>query len=208
MVKSFGILTTLLCITTEVVSQTSYVEDGSRRGLIEVSASIYPTFSMNKKSSMNFVGGHLAYQLDDKYSLRGDVLVMTSTQSGTPVYNDYFLIETGVLRNFTVKRFDYFVGLEFGLAALQNYQDEINLLENLNHRYYQPVWDLTTGFKFHVSNYFYFYAEAKLLNNRNPEANGLQTNLSVTGGLGLQLPTKKLRELNQEGKRKRKFRYI
>lgn len=172
------------------------VEHGERQGLLEVSGSIYPTFSMNRKSAMNFVGGHFAYQVDHKYSFRGDALVMTSTQSGTPVYNDYFLIEAGFLRNFTVKRFDYFVGLEFGLSAMQMYEYPENniLVATQEPRYYQPVWDLTTGFKFHASQYFYFYAEAKLLNNRNPEANNLQTNLSVTGGLGLQLPTKMFNE--------------
>ncbi len=168
------------------------VENGERQGLLEVSGSIYPTFSMNRKSAMNFVGGHFAYQLDHKYSFRGDALVLTSTQSGTPVYNDYFLIEAGVLRNFTVKRFDFFIGLEFGLSAMQVYRNELETLQYENHRFYQPVWDGMMGFKFHASQYFYFYAETKLLNNRNPEANNLQTNLSVTGGLGLQLPTKKL----------------
>jgi len=170
------------------------VETGERQGLLEVSGSIYPTFSMNRKSNMNFVGGHLAYQLDDKYSFRGDALIMTSTQSGAQIYNDYFLIESGFTRNVTFKRFDIFGGIEFGLAGMQLYRDPNSVTLNAQplHRYYQPVWDGILGFKFHVSQYFYFYGEMKALNNRNPEANSLQTNLAVTGGLGIQLPTKKL----------------
>lgn len=186
------------------------VEAGERQGLLEVSASIYPTFSMNYKSNMNFVGGHMAYQLDDKYSFRGDILAMTSTQSGKAIYNDYFLIETGVVRNISVKRFDFFLGLEFGMAGIQLYRDNNSLILNAPplYRYYQPVWDAMLGFKFHVSPYFYFYGETKFLNNRNPEANSLQSNLAVTGGLGLQLPTKKFIDANKEAKHKRKNRYI
>ncbi len=205
MVRVIATILSLTCFTG--IAQE--VESGERQGLLEVSGSIYPTFSMNRKSTMNFVGGHLAYQLDDNYSFRGDAFVMTSTQSGTEIYDDYFLIEAGFLRNFTKKRFDYFVGLEFGLAAMQMYRDPVNEPQiSVDHRFYQPVWDLTTGFKFHVSPYFYFYAETKLLNNRNPEADNLQTNLAVTGGLGLQLPTRKISELNKEAKKKRKNRYI
>jgi len=191
------IIAAIICFTAFSAGAQN-VENGERRGLLEVSGSIYPTFSLNYNSTMNFVGGHMAYQLDDKYSFRGDAFVMTSTQSGTAIYNDYFLIEAGFLRNFTKKRFDYFVGIEFGLTRIQIQHPAEEILGHpaltysyLNKSYYQPVFDLTTGFKFHVSPYFYFYAEAKLLNNRNPEADNLQTNLAVTGGLGIQLPTKK-----------------
>lgn len=200
----------VLSIAAYFIALTGFgqeVETGERQGLLEVSASIYPTFSMNRKCTMNFVGGHLAYQLDDKYSFRGDALIMTSTQSGTPIYNDYFLIEAGFLRNFTKKRFDYFAGIELGLTRIQIERpvEETSEQQFLPYSfyyisYYQPVFDLTTGFKFHVSNYFYFYAEAKLLNNRNPEANNSQSNLSVTGGLGLQLPTKKLKTYFESSK--------
>lgn len=177
-------------------SFTTHAQDitnGQRAGLLEVSGSIYPTTSFNAKSMMNFVGGHMAYQLDDKYSFRGDAMVFTSTQSGGAIYNDYFMIEAGFLRNFSHNRFDYFVGIELGLASIQLAPsgEWLTLVAKEYPRYYQPVWDLTTGAKFHVSRYFYFYAEAKLLNNRHPEMNALQSNLAFTGGLGLQLPTKR-----------------
>jgi hypothetical protein len=192
------IFAAIICLTAFSV-RAQEVETGERGGLLEVSGSIYPTFSLNSKSTMNFVGGHLAYQLDDKYSFRGDMFVMTSTQSGAMIYNDYFLIEAGFLRNFTKNRFDYFVGIELGLTRIQIQHPAEEVLGGpvltygyLNRSYYQPVFDLTTGFKFHVNPYFYFYAETKLLNNRNPEANQVQSNLAVTGGLGIQLPVKKL----------------
>lgn len=170
------------------------VANGERAGLLEVSGSIYPTVSLNQKNVMNFVGGHTAFQFDEHYSFRGDLLTFTSTQSGSPLFNDYFLIEAGFLRNFTSKRFDYFVGIELGLSRVQLYRDPENMIQNAPPvpKYYQSVLDLTTGFKFHVSNYFYFYAETKLLNNHHPEKAVLQSNLMFTGGLGLQLPTKKI----------------
>ena len=173
---------------------------GERAGLLEVSGSIYPTVSLNQHALSNFVGGHLAFQFDEKYSFRGDILTFTSLQSGSPLFNDYFLVEAGFLRNFTSKRFDYFVGIELGLShiQIQHPVEEFGITSlsygTLNRSYYQPVFDLTTGFKFHVSNYFYFYAEAKLLNNRHPEKVQMQSNLAFTGGLGLQLPCKKLQK--------------
>jgi len=178
---------------TGLTSNAQEITQGERAGLLQVSGSIYPTISLNVKSNMNLIGGHAAYQITDDYSFRGDLLTLTSTQSNSTIYNDYFLLEAGFLRNFSNKRFDYFVGLELGLCRIQLERDlkAFPQYSIQNPTYYQPVWDLTTGFKFHVSQYFYFYGEMKLLNNRNPEANNLQTNLAVTGGLGLQLPTKR-----------------
>lgn len=175
-------------------AQAQDITNGERNGLLEASGSIYPTISLNQKSTMNMVGGHMAYQFTDNYSFRGDLLTLTSTQSNSTIYNDYFLIEAGFLRNFSVKRFDYFVGIELGLVRIQLERDPVNYPQYMNYNptYYQSVLDLTTGFKFHVSPYFYFYAETKLLNNHHPEKAALQSNLTFTGGLGLQLPTKKI----------------
>lgn len=170
-------------------AMTQDVENGERQGLLEVSGSIYPTFSYNNQSVLNVAGGHLAYQVDDHYSFRGDAFVSTSTQRGDELYNDLVLIEASFIRNFTWNRFDVFTGLGMGIAGVEvnRYPGEFPY-SYPSRRYYQPNLDLTIGFKFHVSNYFYFYAETHNWIMHHPEEDYALGNFAVTGGLGLQLP--------------------
>jgi len=187
------IIVAVLALSNSAFAQN--VENGERRGLLEVSGSIYPTFSLNNGSILNVVGGHFAYQFDEHYSFRGDAFVSTSTQKGTPLYNDFTLIQGGFVRNFTWNRFDLFSGLGLGLAAVQtvrHYDGNVPQNVEISPRYYQANLDVMIGFKFHVSNYFYFYGEAHNWLMHHPEEDGTLGNIAVTGGLGLQLPSKKV----------------
>lgn len=169
------------------------VADGERNGLLQATASIFPTVSWNNGSWTNLVGGNLAYQFDDHYSFRGDFYTCIASQKSGSIYGDLTIVQAGFFRNFTHKRFDFFIGLQVGLAGVQTtYLDMVTLSYVSSKRYYQPVIDIPLGIKFHVSNYFYFFAEAHNFFMRHPERNITLGNTSFTGGLGLQLPVRRL----------------
>jgi hypothetical protein len=174
-------LLVLICIAGPLGSQV--VENGERRGLIQATASFYPAWMLHSPAKNNYLAGHLAYYFDDHYSFRGEVLVYIDAQTSTKVLNDHVQIQAGFGRHFPVKRWDPFVYAQMGLASVQ--------LQWNPKRYYQPVAGVTIGTHYHVSRFFYFFAEASYTHMANPERVGNLDQVLVSGGLGFQFPTRK-----------------
>jgi hypothetical protein len=76
-----------------------------------------------------------------------------------------------------------YTGLGSGLALLRSpvYQKKAAL----------PTVSLILGSQFFVHDYFYFFLESQLNLRKNVSNTTWNTTLCVSGGLGLQLPTKK-----------------
>lgn len=160
------------------------VEKGERAGLVQVTGSIYPTFMLGHAVTNNYVGGQLGYYFTDKYSFRGDAFVYIGSQTEAKYINDHLLIEAGFFRHFSHKRFDGFVGFSPGLSGIQ--------ISSVTQRRYQPTIDVSSGLKFHVSSYFYFFAEVHYQHLQDPWKTIPLDQGMISGGLGLQLPLKKV----------------
>jgi hypothetical protein len=170
-----------VCMHTSLRSQV--LENGERRGLLQATASFYPSWMLNRDTKNNYLAGHLAYYFDDHYSFRGEALVYIDGQAGTKVFSEHVQIQAGFGRHFPVKRWDPFVYGQMGLSAVQ-------LVWNPK-RYYQPAIGLTLGTHYNVSRYFYFFAEASYTHMAHPEHGGGLDQVLVSGGLGFQFPTRK-----------------
>lgn len=159
------------------------LELGQRKGLLQATASFYPSWMLNHNVKNNYIAGHVTYYFDDHYSFRGEALVYIDAQGENKVINDHVQIQTGFGRHFPVKRWDPFVYAQIGLSAIQ--------LQGYTQRYYQPTVGLTFGTHYNVSRFFYFFAECSYTHMQNPVRVGPLDQLLVSGGLGFQFPTRK-----------------
>lgn len=163
---------------------TQQVSEGERKGLIQTTASIYPTLLTKNGSWLNRVGGHAEYFFDDHYSFRGSLFHYFSTQKGTDVLNTETSVFSGFDRTFISGRFDFYVGIGAGMSF-------VSMIEPQPSLYYQSMLDTHAGWKFHVYDYFYFFGEIHSQWFRNPKRNELLNMLPISGGLGLQFPTRR-----------------
>jgi hypothetical protein len=160
------------------------VSEGERAGLVQATASFYPTFMLNRGVTNNYIGGYLNIRFDDKYSFRGDIYRYLSNQTDESYINDHTFVQCGFLRHFPIKRFDPFIGATIGLSGV-----ETN--DNTQMRY-QPTVDVMAGMQFMVFHYFYFYVEAHYVHMQDPWRTTQLDQLMATGGLGFQLPVKRV----------------
>lgn len=160
------------------------IYEGERAGLLQVTASIYPAIQLNTAGTNYYVGGHLNYHFDDKYSFRGDIYRFSGAKNKPGYINDHTQIQAGFMRYFPVKRLDPFVGLQMGLSAIQ-------LNERPGNMIYNASFSVLAGVKYHVYKYFYFFAEMQYTHQQDPWHTRPLDQLLVSGGLGIQLPCKK-----------------
>lgn len=176
----------LLASLTAFLTHAQELDKGERSGLVQTTATLYPAKMLNHDALNNYVGGNLTVRLDDHYAFRGDIYVFTSTQKGNEVINDHTLVQAGFMRFFPMKRWDPFVGLGAGLSGIQTGGND--------QRRYQPTITLNAGLQFHVYDFFYFFAEVAYQHMQDPWRTQPLDQFLTSGGLGLQLPAKKLRK--------------
>jgi hypothetical protein len=178
-------LISLLAVLITVSALHSQVlENGERKGLIQATASFYPSWMLNHQVQNNYLAGHVAYYFDDHYSFRGEALVYIDAQGENKIINDHVQIQAGFGRHFPVKRWDPFLYGQMGLAMIQ--------VQGFAQRHYQPAAGLTIGTHYHVSRFFYFFAECSYTHMQDPSQPGRLDQFLVSGGLGFQLTTRKM----------------
>lgn len=177
------VLIVLLSISTGFFGQQLAL--GQRKGLLQTTASIYPSVQFNKHISNIYLGGHFTYFFQDNYSFRGDIYGFTSSRvKAEAEIKTNTIVQAGFARHFVQKSFDAYVGIQTGISAIKgNTGSELA---------FQPIVSPLLGIEYHVFPYFYFYAEAIYNYQLQARSNGHLDQLLFTGGLGLQLPTKKL----------------
>jgi hypothetical protein len=159
-------------------------EEGERGGLLQATVSLYPSWMLNHDVRNNYVAGRLVYYTDDHYAFRGEALVYVDAQTENRVIDDHLQIQAGFGRHFPLKRWDPYVYGQMGLAGIRT--------EGSPQRYYQPAVGIIAGANYHVSRFFYFFAECSYSHMQDPQTTGNLDQLFVSAGLGLQLPTKRM----------------
>lgn len=175
----------LLPVMMTIVSFLSAQDPGKgeRAGLLQATVSLYPSRMLNRDVRNNYVAGRFVYYADDHYSFRGEALVYVDAQTENRILDDHVQLQAGFGRHFPVKRWDPYIYGQMGLAGIR--------MENASKRYYQPVAGLTAGANYHVSRFFYFFAECSYMHLQSPETTGRLDQLLVSGGLGLQVPARR-----------------
>lgn len=161
------------------------VYEGQRAGLIQTTGSIYPSVQLNTAGVNYYVGGHMMIHLDDHYSFRGDIYTLAGSKNKPSYINDHTQIQAGFTRNFPFKRLDPFVGLQVGVSMI-----ETNARLGSN---YHASFSLLEGVQFHVYKFFYFFAEIQYTHQQDPVYTRPLDQFMGTGGLGIQLPTKRVK---------------
>jgi len=159
------------------------LEEGQRNGLIQATASLYPSWMLNRKVQNNYVAGHVAYYFHDNYSFRGEIMAYIDAQKDVRYLSKHSQLQVGFGRHFPVKRWDPFVYYTMGLSSIRLQAQSKNVL--------QPSVGLIAGTHYNVSRFFYFFAECSYQHMQDPAHAANLDQLFVSGGLGFQLPTKK-----------------
>lgn len=173
-----------LSINTAIHAQI--LADGERSGLLQATASIYPSQQLNTTGLNLYLGGYLNYHFDDKYSFRGDIYQFIGAQSKPGYINDHLQVQAGFMRYFPFGRLDPFVGLQVGLSAVQTTER--------SERIYNSAFAAKAGLNYHVYKFFYFFLEFQYIHQTDPWHARPLDQLMGTGGLGFQLPAKDIRQ--------------
>lgn len=176
----------LVFATTGTYSTAQIIADGERAGLLQATASIYPSQQLNTKGLNLYVGGYLNYHFDDKYSFRGDIYQFIGAQTKPGYVNDHLQVQAGFMRYFPMKRLDPFVGLQVGFSAIQT--------NERSERIYNSAFAVKAGLNYHVYKFFYFFLECQYVHQTDPWHARPLDQFMGTGGLGFQLPVKNIRQ--------------
>lgn len=171
----------LLGMSGEAAAQ--HVTEGERKGLLQVTGKLYPSLMLNHAVRNNYVGGHAVYYVEDHFSFRGDLLGYAGAQTDRQYLQKHIESTVGIGWHFGRKRWDPYLYGQIGMGAVR--------LQESGSMDYQPVTGIAFGANFHVAPYFYFYAETVFRHMNDPLHPRNLDQLLFTGGLGLQLPTRK-----------------
>lgn len=178
-----GARLSLIFLLFSSVARSQQLQEGQRKGLLQTTASLYPAFMLNRAIQNNYVGGHLTYYFEDKYSYRGDIWAYIDAQTETKYISNHTQLNAGFGRHFPIKRFDPFIYINMGLASIRLQSQKENTL--------QPTLGTTIGLHYNVSRFFYFFGECVYTHMKDVSRVGNLDQLYVSGGLGFQIPTRK-----------------
>jgi|GEM_PF-2064461 len=147
--------------------------------IIQVTASIYPSWMLNHNVQNNYVAGHFTLYFHKRYSFRGEIQGYVDAQGEQKYISKHVQVQTGFGRHFQVKRWDPYVYATMGLSSIRLQSHSRNVM--------QPSVGLIAGTSFHVSRYFYFFAECLYQHMQNPSRDANLDQLFISGGLGFQL---------------------
>lgn len=180
----------LFFISVDVSAQEN--EAFVRKGLLKATATITPSFMLNRNINNIYVSGELEYFLEKKISVRGDCFWYRDSQQDIPFLKENSMIFFGALYHFSKKKHDLFIGIQPAAilsqpnildTSLVNYPSQIN-----------PGISLIAGYTFYVWNYCNFFINARYLNTKYVGTHIGPIHLDeviLSAGLGFQLHTRK-----------------
>ncbi len=191
MVKAKSLFTSLFFIFASLV----YAQENEtfiRKGLLKATATISPSFMMNRNINNIYVSGELEYLLENKISVRGDCFWYRDSQQDMPFLKENSMIFFGALYHFSKKKHDLFIGIQpAAILSQPNMLDSsfVNYPAQIN-----PGISVIAGYTFYVWDYCNFFLNARYLNTKYVGTSKGQIHLDeiiLSAGLGFQLHTRK-----------------
>jgi hypothetical protein len=162
------------------------------QGLLKATATISPSFMLNRSEQNIYLNGYLEYYVDDHLSLRGETYLFID---GTNSNSDYSQFIHQAMRTYfgaflhTEKRnWDKYLGLQPGLTLMRPNSSVNSDLKAC------PSFALHVGTTYYVWKYFHFFADIAYVNSiyRGTSIGSMKTDeIIFSAGLGFQLMTKK-----------------
>jgi hypothetical protein len=184
MVKMISFMTILFALT-QGISQEQYI----RQGTIKASATIAPSFMLNRNVENIYLNGFIAYQIEEHFSLRGETFYYikgAASASTDFVYNGAMNTYFGAFYHRGIKNWDNYVGFQPGVSVVQTiFKPGASV---------SPSFAFKIGTAYYVWKYFHFFAD---LTYTNTNVRGLSIGsqksdeLIISAGLGFQINTKK-----------------
>jgi len=198
MVKRLALFILLLWGTLVYAQQDSLFK---YRGMLKGSATLAPGFMMAQTQTNIYVHGHLEYFPEEKVSLRGEGFWFTGAQQKPALLKENSSFLFGGLYHFHKNRFDYFIGLQTGMAFTQP-SDTVDVsipttgmtlrIKKTFEMKATPIISPFTGITFYPGKYVNFFLEVRYINNKYfGHLYGKTLNmdeLRISAGLGFQLP--------------------
>lgn len=190
-------VTCFICICVSSFIHSQDLSIGERKYLLKATSSLYQANSLNSSVVHYYVGGNSEFFFDDKYSFRGDIYSLIGEK------NDFqqsmwktAQLSAGFNRCFSKKRWSPFIGLYTGVTRLHIrplYESYSSLVPDLSHPtiQYVPHVGINLGVQYYFYKYFHFFGEARYIHQLNPFEPTFLDEISMSAGLGFQIPLKK-----------------
>ena len=167
-----------------------------KNGMLRATA----TFAVGKPFSLptlhSYVKGELEYQLDDHFSIRGDVYYLVGNTGGIAhkFYKDYHTAFAGVSYHFsTPNNFDPYLGIQAGALYGKSAENILFLPVHNQRTSIDPLVSLHAGFNFYASHYFHLFMQVRYLYGVRtiPSYSTDLSELRFSFGLGFNLNVKR-----------------
>jgi hypothetical protein len=175
----------LLIVGLQVAGQEQYI----RQGTLKASATIAPSFMLNRNVENIYLNGFIAYQLDDHFSFRGETFYYikgAANASTDIVYNGAMNTYFGVFYHRGINNWDNYIGFQPGVSVVQTIFKPGTSVS--------PSFAFKIGTAYYVWKYFHFFADLTYTNTtvRGLSIGSLKSDeLIISAGLGFQINTKK-----------------
>jgi len=160
---------------------------------LEASATIAPSWMLNRNESNYYINGYLEYHLSEHFSFRGDTYFFVDSDQDDPFLGNASRTYFGVFAHSQKKNWDRYVGFQPGIALLTKnpYWGGIKTFAPVEtHLSVMPSFALTAGTSFYVWKYFNFFANLTYVNSKLSGVSGgpyRTDELILTAGLGFQV---------------------
>jgi hypothetical protein len=160
-----------------------------RAGTLKASATISPSLMLNRSIQNVYINGFVAYQLDERLSLRGETFyyINGAADAATDIlYNGAIHTYFGVFYHARIGNWDNYLGFQPGLSVTS-----IPLKSGSSAG---PSFAAKAGTAYYVWKYFHFFAELTYMNNNVrgiPGGTMRMDELMLSAGLGFHINTRK-----------------
>lgn len=179
----------LLFVCGSFHAQEEYIQPG----LLKATATIAPSYMLNRNVKNIYLSGFAEYHLDKKLSFRGDVFYFVDGQGDLESHlwlKDGFRTYFGAFYHFNKSNWDKYIGIQPGISLLR----PLGSVESDARLQAIPSFSVHAGTTFYVWKYFNFYLDLAYVNStyRGLKEGSAQTDeLIVSAGLGFQIQTKR-----------------
>ena len=193
MVKLFGSI--LLCSSYfSCWSQSEIYKDANT---LEASATIAPSWMLNRDEANYYIMGYLEFHLSKNLSLRGDTYLFVDGESEFPFFSSASRTFFGVFAHTQKSNWDSYIGFQPGLSLLKPnpYYGGIQTFALLENRTaVVPSVAITVGTSYYVWKYYNFFANLSYIRSTIsgvPGAPMPADELILSAGLGFQIDCSK-----------------
>ena len=161
-----------------------------RPGLLTATATISPSFMLNRPEVNYYISGYCQGRLDNHFSFRGETHYFVDGAEKVPYLNLSSRTYFGILGHLSKGNFDSHIGFMPGISVMQMNGDFNTKGELRTH--VVPSYSANIGVTYYVWKVFNFFANFTYVNSNIRQArgmNGKSDEFMISAGLGFNVNT-------------------